>query len=459
MSTPTFHGRFVERGMPDYERARTEAIFNARKPGRFPSAVLEAETVDDVVAGVRLARDRGWGVTVRAGGHSWVAWSLHDDVLLIDISGLHEMELREPGVAVVSPGVRGGEEFSPFLRERGWIFTGGHCPPVGLGGFVLQGGQGWNGRPWGWACENLLALDVVLPDGSLVHASADSHPDLYWAARGSGPGFFAVAVRFYLHVRPLPTHFVQTAFAIPVAYFDDVLAWAHDVLPTLDIRVEPVIAGARTAPPGIDHDGTPLLTMAATGMFDTLDEAERLMAPLADCPHLDKALMTEFAQPATWDQVNEMQRAMNPEEHRYAVDCAWTDATAAELGPLLRPLFTGLPTEESFCIWYGWNPTRPLADMAFSMEANVYLAVYAIWKDAAYDDRVQGWVTERFRALEPVTKGVYLGDADLLRRPGKFMADANFARLEAIRDRYDPNRMFPGFRVKPGTTVNEFEPR
>lgn len=459
MVTSEFSGRFIERGDEDYERARVEAIFNARRPGRFPAAVLEAATEADVVAGVRLAAARGWGVTVRAGGHSWVAWSLHDDVLLIDLAGLQEMSLVAPGVAVVSPSVRGGDQFNPYLRSHGFMFPGGHCPSVGLGGFIIQGGQGWNGRPWGWACEQILGADVVLPSGELIHASADSHSDIYWAMRGAGPGFFGIVTRFHLRVHELPPHFVQTAFALPIDAFSDVLPWAHDMLDAVDVRVEPVIAGTRQAPPGVDHDGSPLMMMAATGMFESQEEAERLMAPLADCPHLDRALMTEFAQPATWEMVNEMQTNMNPRQHRYAVDCAWTDAPAAELEPLLRPMFEGLPTPESFCIWYGWNPRRPLPDMAFSMEANVYTAVYAIWQDEADDERVMDWVTDQFRALEPVTKGVYLGDADLLRRPGKFMADANFARLEALRDVYDPNRMFPGFRVKPGTTPNEFEAR
>ena len=181
------------------------------------------------------------------------------------------------------------------------------------------------------------------------------------------------------------------------------------------------------------------------------------MAPLEDCPHIDRALFTEMCLPVEWDQVNEMQELMNPRHERYAVDCAWTDASATELAPLLKPVFATQPTRESFCIWYGWNPQKPLQDMAFSMEANVYLAAYTIWHDEADDDRCQAWITQRFRDLEPVSKGVYLGDADLLRRPGKFMADENFARLEAIREVYDPTRMFPGFRVKPGTTVNEFE--
>jgi len=31
-----------------------------------------------------------------------------------------------------------------FLLLKGSIFAGGHCPNVGLGGFLLQGGVGWN---------------------------------------------------------------------------------------------------------------------------------------------------------------------------------------------------------------------------------------------------------------------------------------------------------------------------
>ncbi len=149
--SPPFDGRFVERGTDDYERARVEAVFNQRRPQRFPAAVLEAASEADVVAGVRLAAERGWGVTVRSGGHSWGAWSLHDDALLIDLAGLKELRLAAPGLAVASPGTKGGAELSPFLRANGYFFPGGHCPTVGIGGYLLQGGQGWNGRPWGWA--------------------------------------------------------------------------------------------------------------------------------------------------------------------------------------------------------------------------------------------------------------------------------------------------------------------
>ena len=78
-------GELIWRGEPGYEEARVGRVFNARRPDRFPAAVLLARDEDDVVAGVRLARDRGLKISVRAGGHSWAAWGLHDDSLLIDL--------------------------------------------------------------------------------------------------------------------------------------------------------------------------------------------------------------------------------------------------------------------------------------------------------------------------------------------------------------------------------------
>ncbi|WP_230859462.1 hypothetical protein [Actinoplanes aureus] len=52
----------------------------------------------------------------------------------------------ETGIATASPAVQGGLELAPFLEKQGRFFAGGHCPSVGLGGFLLQGGQGWNAR-------------------------------------------------------------------------------------------------------------------------------------------------------------------------------------------------------------------------------------------------------------------------------------------------------------------------
>jgi FAD/FMN-containing dehydrogenase len=145
-----FSGDIIWRGEPGYEEVRTGRVFNARRPDRFPAAVLLAQTEEDVAAGVRLARDRGLTVSVRAGGHSWAVWSLRDDALLIDLGRMRDMTFDPAtGIATAQPAVKGGAELTPFLTGHGRAFTGGHCPSVGIGGFLLQGGQGWNSRRYG----------------------------------------------------------------------------------------------------------------------------------------------------------------------------------------------------------------------------------------------------------------------------------------------------------------------
>jgi FAD/FMN-containing dehydrogenase len=454
-----FEGRYVERGTAEYEAARTDALFNARHPARYPVAVLEAGSEADVVAGVRLAKERGWKVAVRSGGHAWLGWSVRDDSLLIDLAAMRELTVDVATLtATASPGIRGGQELGPFLRSHGLVFPGGHCSTVGIGGYLLQGGQGWNSRQWGWGCENVVGIDVVTADGELVHADAEQNVELFWAARGSGPAFFGVVTRFYLRVHPMPAAFTHTTYAFPIACFDELITWAHEVLPSLDVRVEPVIVGTRIPPPDIDVGGGPLLIMHTTGMFDSPEEARRLMAPLETCPVLDRALLRIFAEPTSFDEENPIMDAQNPPGMRYSADCAWTDATAEELTPILGEIYRSLPTSESFVIWYGWSPTRPLPDMAFSMEGNVYIAAYTIWEHERDDAEMQDWVTSRFRALEAVSKGSYLGDADLTRRSSKFMADTNFARLQRLRDVYDPERRFFDFYQRSGCSANDLEP-
>ncbi len=453
-----FDGRLHRRGDDGYEQARTGRQYNGRRPDRFPNAVLEASSEADVVSGVRLAIENGWQVAVRAGGHSWACWGLRDDVLLIDLGRLRSIDLLadtlgyefDDGsrIARVNPAVQGGRELTPFLAEHGLLFPGGHCSTVGIGGYLLQGGQGWNGRVWGWGCENVMAIDVVTAAGELVYATETSHPELLWAARGAGPGFFGAVTAFYLRVRPRPPVFVQSTFVLPTDAFDELITWAHAVLPTLERACEPVIVGVATPAPAI--------IVHATALCDSMQDAERIMAPLLTCPVLDRAMWMEHCLPNTFDAEGIQQDIANPIHARYHTDCLWTDAPAADLVPRLRALMTDLPSERSFAIWYGWDPdpVRPLPDMAFSMEGNVYIAAYVIADDRDDDSRCRDWLQARMADLAPCAKGLYLGDSDLSVRPAKFMADANFARLQALRDIHDPDGVFAGYAIAPGATLN-----
>lgn len=74
-----------------------------------------------------------------------------------------------------------------------------------------------------------------------------------------------------------------------------------------------------------------------------------------------------------------------PPRMRWCVDNIWTNAPVAHLLPGLKQIADTLPPAPSHVLWLNWHPNRPRPDMAFSVEANRYLALYGEWKDAADD--------------------------------------------------------------------------
>ncbi len=448
-------GRLFWRGESGYEEARCGRIFNGRRPERYPAAILLATSEDDVVAGVRLARAHGLKVSVRAGGHSWAAWSLRDEALLIDLGGLRQIELdREAGIVRVSPAVT-GSELNGLLTQQGLMFPGGHCPDVGLGGFLLQGGMGWNCRGWGWACQRIEAIDAVTADGELVHADAEHHPDLLWAARGAGPGFFAIVTRFYLRVRPLPGALTRSSFFYPAALFDEVMGWLYEEHPRLAPSVEVVAVGmggggelTSQATP------TPVLLLQGLSFAETPAEAREALAPFERCPVRERALQEQVLVPTTLAEEYAEQRRANPKEHRYAVDNAWLNAPATTAIPALREAFVSLPTAQSFSLWFGMAPLHPLPDMALSLQADVYFASYVVWQQPEDDARCRRWLAEQMRRIEPFSEGLFLADSDFTTRPARFMDEQHWQRLQAVRARYDPTGLFHSYLIHPETPIN-----
>lgn len=447
-----FTGTLILREDVSYESARVDRIFNRRLPDdRLPAAVLRAVTEHDVVLGVRLARERGWQVAVRSGGHSWAQWSIRDNALVIDLGGLEYLSYdEETGIVSASPSTKGGEVLAPFLAERGRFFVGGHCPTVGIGGFLLQGGQGWNARGWGWAAEHIEAIDVVTAQGELLRASEDENADLFWAARGSGPGFFGVVTRFHLRTRPAPAHLAHTIQAFALADFDEVMTWLHDSHHTVTDTVE-IVALTRTDP---DLSPDPVLLVTAVALVGDEDEADRALAPFRTNPVLDRALLLVDNVPTSFDKERARQVEANPEGHRWVVDNAWLSGSAQEVVPAMRRAYTTLPNELAFTIWFSMAPLRTLPDMAFSMQSEIYLAAYVPWREGEDDRAPIDWLTSVMADLEPVTQGQYLGDGDLSRRQVKFMSDDNFARLLSIRDDRDPDRLFCGWYAGDAEALN-----
>ena len=145
--------RHFFRGDDGYEPARRATVWNQRVPDRYPDVIVQAVDAEDVVATVRYAKANGKKVSIKSGGHSWAANHLRDGAVLLDVSRLEQTAVdADKKVAVVGPG-KGGSVLAAELDALGLFFPAGHRKGVRIGGYLLQGGYGWNSRVYGPACE------------------------------------------------------------------------------------------------------------------------------------------------------------------------------------------------------------------------------------------------------------------------------------------------------------------
>jgi FAD/FMN-containing dehydrogenase len=441
-----FDGVICWRGDQGYEQARRGRMWNGRVPQRHPDVVAYPRNDEDVVAAVRLARQRGLKIAVRSGGHSWAASFLRDGGMLIDMSGMRDFTVdAQTRTARLQPGLL-GTDFNRALRQHELFFPTGHCMSVGLGGFLLQGGFGWNSRVWGPACASVVAVDVVTADGELVHADAKQNSDLFWAARGAGPGFFGVVTRFEVKLYARPKVMMRSDYLYPIEVLDDVLRWARAVQPSVARAMECMVFVRRDL---FGHAGPGALVTGPV-LADSREEALDALDLLETCPVVTRAAMREVNIVTELDDLLQgAEDLLYPPGQRWAADNMWTSAPAEDLLPGMRKIAATLPRAPSHMMWMLWGPPQPLPDMAFSKQDDLYIALYAVWQDAAEDAAHQAWVTDHMRSLERFSSGIQLADENLGARPFRFLADANFARLQELRAKHDPAGLFHSYMGLP----------
>ncbi|GAB4012005.1 FAD-binding oxidoreductase [Nocardioides ultimimeridianus] len=167
-----------------------------------PAAVVPARSVSDVIEAVRLAREKGWSVTVQATGHG-MAVAADASSLLLDVSGMDDFTIDPDRRAAT---VGGGTQWGPVLaaaQEHGLAPLLGSAPHVGAVGYSLGGGFGWLGRRHGLGVDRVRRMTVVLADATVVEASPDQNPDLYWALLGGGTGSLGVVVELETELLPV----------------------------------------------------------------------------------------------------------------------------------------------------------------------------------------------------------------------------------------------------------------
>lgn len=446
MKRPRGKGATMRRGDRGFDAAVLATSFSGRDPQRRPDIYVQANTNADVVAAVKLARAQRHTISLCSGGHSWSQNHLRNGGVLIDLSRLNVIDVdARARTARIGPGCW-SVDLDRALKRRGLFFPVAHAPDVCLGGFLLQGGFGWNSRALGLACESVIGLDVVLADGSQVHASAEQNPDLYWAARGAGPGFFGVVTAFHLklHERPKVSAMIVQVFT--ERWLEEVFTWAHEVGPSVSDHVEfQLLITPKTL-----FTGKPGVEVLAPVMASSWQEAREATAFIRQSPVRQRASVSTPLLPLSTMRMSEgAARTHFPPKMHWCVDNMWTDAPIAELLAGLRKVSDTLPPAPSHALWLNWQPKRVRPDMAFSVEAGSYFAAYGEWRRAEDDARYSSWATERISEMAHLGKGIQLADENLGRRSARFMSDANRTRLEQIRAHYDPEGRFNSYLVAP----------
>ena len=442
-----FEGRFMLLGEPGYEQARLDAIWNGRKTGRKPAAILLAESEADVQEGVRVAAREGWRVGIRSGGHSWIASGIRDDALLIDLSGLDEITLDVEGRRATVQPAAAGSTLNRTLDANGLVSPTGHCPSVGLGGFLLGGGYGWNSRALGPACFSVEAIDVVLADGSIVHADDESHPDLMWAARGSGPGFFAIVTRYHLRVHPAYEQVLRSSYLFPHELRDEVLAWSYDVLPQTSRSLE--MSGKVTLTPGYDQPTTLLVGVG----FCREDSPDEVFGAFEEIPFRKHAIRTVERAPSSLDQLYAASETFMPRGRRYAVDGVWTNASAADILAAGDPIMTELPSPESFLFWMLWGNYPTQENACWSTQGQLYFSPNAVWTQPQDDLRMELWAHHALADFAEISCGTQFSDANPADRPDRGVEADQLARLERLRVKYDPGGLLCSYLTPAESTT------
>ncbi len=420
---------------PQHATDCNRLIWNGRKPARRAKLIVRAACADDVAEAVRFAAANGLTVSPRGGGHHFTGIAARAD-MVVDLGALDGLKLDvEARTARVEPAVTNAR-LAAALERHGLAFPLGHCGSVPMSGYLLGGGVGWNSAEWGFACFSVEAVEVVLADGRVVTANSDEHPDIFWAVRGGGPGFFGIVTAYHLRLQQARKAINTAVGVYPAAAVGRVADWAETVMAEAPACVE-FTAKVTPTPAG------PVIAAIATVFAHTDAEASAIHAQLAEGAPV--ALEVIGPMPAPFAALYDATDPSMPKGRRYAADTVWSEARFGEvLGRVVHDMPLAPARDSMALVVLRSNAVPTPKDAAFSCHGRVFGALYAIWQDEDEDAANIGWLRSAIDSLTPLCTGAYVGEADL-ERPDRALPTLSpeaRARLSLLRATYDPKGLF-----------------
>jgi FAD/FMN-containing dehydrogenase len=437
-------GPLIQPGDPSYDEAR--AVYNAMIDKR-PAAIVRCHDTADVVACVQFGAANGLDIAVRGGGHNAAGFGTWDDALVIDLSPMRSTTVDTTAQTVRVDGGCTWGDVDHATVAFGMATPSGFLASTGVGGLTLGGGIGYLTRRFGLTVDNLIGADIVLADGTLVHADTHDHPDLFWALRGGG-GNFGVVTSFTFQCHPIGD--AGTIVGGPVLYdiadTDAVMQWYRELLPSLPEELNGWI-GLLTIPPAPPFPEE-LWGRQACGIVWCYtgpgDRADEVLAPVRE---FGSPLLVGV-QPMPFNMLQGAFDALYPAGLQWYWRSDFTDTISDQAIAVHEKYGALLPTGHSTMHMYPVDgAAERVADdaTAFGHRSGGWITVIVgVDPDPANADAISAWAKSYWEELHPTAaSGTYI---NFLMEEGRDRVEssygANYARLAAVKGRYDPANVF-----------------
>lgn len=431
---------------PDYDTVRT--TFNATVQRR-PAVIVRARSSEDVVAAVIAAADLDLPIAVRGGGHSVAGHGMADGALVVDLREMRAVDVDPSTRAVRVEGGALWEDVDPAAWAHGLAVVGGTYGDTGVGGLALNGGIGWLSGLAGFTCDSIVAAEVVSAAGERVIAGPGGDPDLLWALRGGGGNFGVVTSFTFRAIEPGPI--VAGYLTYPIGAIKQVLRRLSEVADGAPpgLQLMPWIGRSDDQPDGVQQI---MLGLCLPAHPDVADE---ILRPLrAGMPAIADTVAV-----MTYPEVQAMNGRLPFGLRHYWKGHFLRTLDEPVIGGIVESLqahpggLGGILLESI----RGAANMEPADGAAFGQRAATWNAsAMAIWKDPALDDPQIGWARSSAERLgvSSLTGAGYANYApvdETTERVRLAFGTERFARLAAIKARYDPHNRFRfNLNIAPG---------
>lgn len=195
---------------PSYSSILNFSIHNLRFTSSKtpkPQIIITPLQVSQIQASIICAKNTGFQIRTRSGGHDYEGLSYVSDVpfVVVDLINLRSIRVdAENNVAWVQSGATIGELYYRIAEKSKTLgFPAGVCPTVGVGGHFSGGGYGLMLRKFGLAADNVIDAYFIDVNGKL-HNRKSMGEDVFWALRGGGGASFGIVLAWKIKLVPVP---------------------------------------------------------------------------------------------------------------------------------------------------------------------------------------------------------------------------------------------------------------